>query len=211
MSNALAQSATDLALSSTPEAEFDFHLSVSRVAAKKLPANGLTTYSVLTSRSKLISAVCQDYRSHYPSLFDKRDAQGNRLPVERLPEEIFGKITTAVDNFIQNEFNKFLSNPDELVRSSVRFVHQAAKKDVVKRHTIIRDEVIALKEKRMGIELFIGETKRQIDKYNSQKSVLSEVTEERLQKLEKRLGKETDTLNHLDEEIAKQKTVSPVA
>lgn len=209
MSNALAQNATDLAISSTPPDSYDFLLAVKRVADEKLPANGLTTFKVVMSRSKLISGVCRDYRGHYAALYDKRDEQGNKIPAERLPEDIYGKITSAVDEFIQGEFNKFISNPDQLVRSSSRFVHKSAQKDVVRRHTIIRDEVISLKEKRFGIELFIGETKRQIEKYNSQKTVLSEVTEDKLRKLEKRLAKEQDTLNHLDEEIAKQKTVTP--
>lgn len=208
-SHAIAQSATDLALSSVSVGNFDWSASVKRQALRKLPANQLTTVALTMGRSKLIAAVCSDFKSHFPSIYEKRDAQGNRVPSERLDEATYDKVTAAVDVFLAEQFSLFSSKPDELVKTTSRFAHLQGKKDVVMRHTIQRDEVISLKERRFGITLFIGETERQMEKLNSQNTVLSEKTSERLTKLEKRLVKEQDTLAAIDQQIAQQKTVVP--
>jgi len=187
---------------------FDYALSCRKCAERKLGTSGITTGSHTLNRQKLISSVCADVRNSYPGLFNKRDDKGNIIPESlRLPEDVHGKICEAVDSFINKAFDAFLKAPDELVKVSTRFVHLAKKHDVVLRHTIQRDEVIALKERKLGITLFIGETKRQLDKLNSQRATWSELTAERVGKLEKRLEQETVTLAKLEEEIAKQSTL----
>ena len=183
--------------------DFDFGASVKRCAERKLGANGLTTKSHTLNRAKLVSSVCADFRNHYPALFEKRDDKGNIVPDSlRLPEECFNKAVIAVDSFIDAAFEEFKTNADSLVKVSTRFVHKAKQKDVILRHTIQRDEVISLQQKKMGILLFIGETERQIAKINDQKTVISEAKMERLKKLEARLVKETETLNAINAQIA---------
>lgn len=183
--------------------DFDFAASVKRCAERKLGSNGLTTKSHTLNRAKLVSSVCSDFRNHYPALFEKRDEKGNIIPESlRLPEEYFTKVVAAVDSFIDSAFEEFKTNADSLVKVSTRFVHKSKQKDVILRHTIQRDEVISLQQKKMGIILFIGETERQIAKINDQKTVMSEVTMERLKKLEARLVKENDTLNAVNQQIA---------
>lgn len=208
MNNTLSNNATSLAVSSVSMDDFDFLASCKRCALRKLPANQLTTVALTMGRSKLIAAVCSDFKSHYPSVFEKRDSSGNRVPSERLDETTYERVSKAVDAFLEEQFSVFTSHKDELVKVSSRFAHLSGKKDVIMRHTIQRDEVISLKERRFGITLFIGETERQIEKYNKQSAVMSEVTMERVKKLEKRLVKEQETLANIDLQIAQQKTVS---
>ena len=209
MSNAIAQSATDKAVSTSGQVSYDFDVRIVAIAQRKLPTNGLTVTSVTVQRSKLISALCADYRSFFPGMFGKRDDKGNMIPESvRLPEEIYTKVTTAVDSFIQKQFDDMLSNPDELVKRTRRFTHLSGKKDVVMRHNIQRDEILPFKERILGIKLFIGESNRLLDSYNEQKSVWSEATIEKVKKLEKRLANETNTLNRLEEEQAKQSAVT---
>lgn len=213
MSNsAIAPSVSLVSPSVSRIEDYDYLAAVRRVAERKLGSNGLTTSSHTLNRSKLVSSVCADLRSHYPQLFDKRDAQGNIIPESvRLPEEYFNKVVNAVDSFIDASFESFKSNADQLVKVSTRYVHKAKQRDVVLRHTIQRDEIVSLQSKKMGITLFIGETKRQIDKINAQSAVLSEVTMERLKKLESRLIKENETLNAINQQMAQMKSLTPPA
>lgn len=208
MSNALTQNATNLAVSPADGPEgFNFNLSVKRQAERQLPKNGLTIYSMTIGRSKLIAGVCQDFKSHFPSLYDKKDGLGNKIPAERLDEATYNKVLEAVDTFIAEEFSKFTGSPDDNVKTTSRFVHRSNKKDAIVRHTIQRDETISLKRQHFALDLFVGETKRQMDKYINQSSVLSQQSEERLQKLQKRLNKEEESLASVDLQIASLKEV----
>lgn len=202
------QNATLQAVSPVSFDSFDYALSVRKAAERKLGSNGLTRASHTLNRQKLVSSVCSDVRNTYPQLFNKRDDKGNIIPESlRLPEEVYAKCVAAVDEFIDKAFDAFKQAPDELVKVSTRFVHKAKQKDVVLRHTIQRDEILCLKERKLGITLFIGETERQLAKLNEQKSTWSEATVERVKKLEKRLIAENETLAKLSEEIAKQETL----
>lgn len=209
MNTVLANNASDLAISTNTPENYPFAERVAKIAMRKVSASGLTTKSFSVNRGALISSVCVDFRSTFPSLFAKRDDKGNIIDgtVTRVPESFYDVIVTHVDEFIQEQYDSFTKNDCKV--SNTRFVHQSAKKDVFLRHTLVRDEVIGLQEKKCGITLFIGETKRQIAKLNAQQSVLSEKTEERLKKLEKRLVKEQETLDGINIEVAKQKTVTP--
>jgi hypothetical protein len=203
------QNATLNAQTTQPIESFDYAMAVSKAAERKLGINGLTTSAHTLNRLKLVSSVCASVRNAYPSVFAKRDEQGNILPESsRLPEDIYNKVCVAVDEYIGAAFDKFKASPDELVKVSTRFVHLAKKQDVILRHTIQRDEVIALKERKFGIVLFIGETERCLAKLNEQRSTWSEATFERVAKLEKRLALEQKTLERLTTEISKQAEVS---
>jgi hypothetical protein len=207
MNNVLSNNASDLAISTNTPENYPFLERIVKIAARKTGASGLTIASVTVNRNALVSAVCKDFRDTYPSLFAKRDDKGNIIDaINRVPEQFYDKIVEQVDLFLEQKFQEFTKNDCKV--ASVRFVHQASKKDVFLRHTLVRDEVIDFKQRLLGIDLFIGETKRQINKVNSQQSVLSEKTEERLKKLEKRLEREMETRNALAIEVAKQKTLS---
>lgn len=206
------QSATLNSVSPASFESFDYALSVRKAAERKLGDSGLTRSSHTLNRQKLVSSVCSDVRNNYPQLFNKRDDKGNIIPESmRLPDEVYTKCVEAVDTFIDKAFDAFKNAPDELVKVSTRFVHKAKLKDVVLRHTIQRDEILCLKERKLGITLFIGETERQLAKLNEQKATWSEATAERVKKLEKRLVTENDTLAKLSEEIAKQETLKTPA
>lgn len=210
MSNALAQSATQLAQSTSGPDSYDFMSRLTELAKRKLPTNGLTVSSVTMSRSKLISGLVEDYRSHFANLFPKKDSNGNDIkPNERrIPTETYDKICSIVDEFCQAKLDEFMGNPDEVVKSARRFVHKAQQKDVIIRWTVQRDEIISLQQRKLGITLFIGESNRLLDKYNNQKSTWSEETAERVLKLEKRLKNEEATLAVIEMELAKQKAIT---
>jgi len=185
---------------------YDFHARVPTLAQRKL-GSVKTTASLELNRNKLVSALCADFRSHFTSIFEKRDEAGRIIPASmRLPDEYYQKAVEAVDAFIKKQFDSFLSNADQLGTYNVRFVHKVAQKDILLRHTIRRDEIIAIKERIVGINAFISDTERLLDKYNKQQSTWSEITADRVAKLEKRLVNERNTLAHLQEEMAKQKT-----
>lgn len=207
MNNVLANNATDLAVSTNTPDNYQFDERIAKIAARKVGASGITVSSTTVNRNGLVSAVCKDFRDTYPSLFAKRDANGNIIDsINRVPEQYYDVIVIKVDEYLEKQFEKFTKN--ECKVSTVRFVHQSAKKDVFLRYTLVRDEVIDFKQRMLGIDLFIGETKRQIAKITSQQSVLSEKTEERLKKLEKRLVREEETRNAFSIEIAKQKQLA---
>lgn len=207
MNSVLANNATDLAIGTNTPDNYPFDEKIIKIAARKTGASGLTTSSVTVNRNALVSAVCKDFRDTFPSLFAKRDDKGNIIEaINRVPEQYYDKIVEQVDLFLEKKFEEFTKNDCKV--ANVRFVHQASKKDVFLRHTLVRDEVIDFKQRLLGIDLFIGETKRQMLKINAQQSVLSEKTEERLKKLEKRLVREEETRNALTIEIAKQRLVS---
>lgn len=210
MNNVLAQNATDIAVSASTPENYPFAERVAKIAERKVGASGLTRSSVTVNRNALMSGVCADFRNTFPSLFAKRDDKGNIIEgqVNRVPDKWYDVIVKHIDEFIDNQFERFTKN--ECKVSNTRFVHQGAKKDVILRHTLVRDEIIALQEQKLGIMLFIGETKRQIDKLNNQSVPLNEKQEERLQKLEKRQVKENETLNEILAKIALQKPAEAI-
>lgn len=208
MNNVLTNNATSLAISSNTPENWPFAEMVAKVASRKVGASGITRSSTTVNRGALISGVCNEFRSSFPTLFSKRDDKGNIIGAEhRLTTEWLDKVVFHVDEFLDKRYEEFTKNDCKV--SNTRFVHQASKADVILRHTLVRDEVISLQEQKFGIGLYIGETERQIKKLNSQQSVLSEKTEERLKKLEKRLANEQNSLSKILERIASVKAVEP--
>lgn len=209
MNNVLSNNATDLAVSTNTPEQYPFAERVAKIAARKVSASGLTTRSMSINRGGLISAVCADFRATFPSLFAKRDDKGNIIEGSmRLSEQWLDIVVKHVDEFVQAQYEAFTKN--ECKVSNTRFVHQGSKKDVILRHTLVRDEVIALQEQKLGIMLFVGETKRQMDKLNNQSTPLNAKQEERLQKLEKRSTNENNTLNEIMAKIAAQKPAEAI-
>src|SRR2546429_3816569 len=95
MSNALAQNATDLAVSGQSEENFDINACVRRNAERT--AKGTTRERQFLQYNKLISTCCADYRSHFPAIYGKS---------ERIASDAFGKIDKAVTEFIQAQLNR---------------------------------------------------------------------------------------------------------
>jgi hypothetical protein len=203
------QTINETAVSSIPMEQWDFHARIPKIAARKVGTNGITISSYEMNRNKLVASACAEFRDHYTALLVKRDDTGNIIPASlRIPSEYYDKAVSAVDAFIKSKMDEFLDNPDQLAPVRQRFVHQAAKHTVIIRHTMVRNEIVSLQKQHLGIVLLIGETNRLIKKYDAQKAEWSTETCERVNKLQARLAKEELTLAKLDEEIAKQKTVS---
>lgn len=195
------QNATLNAPSVVDVSSFDFKACVARIAKRK--CEGVNIASINLNKSKLVSSVCSEFRSQYPALFDKRDEKGNIIPSSlRLPEEYFNKVVEAVDCFHAEQFDQFNKFSDQVTTYKSRFVHKANTKEVFIRHTLVRDEIVSLETKLTGINAFISATERAIKSINDQKTVLSEKTQERLTKLEKRLVKEETTRNEIKAQLA---------
>jgi hypothetical protein len=99
MSQNLGQSTNGVAISSRPEEEFDFNASAKRACERRVKNKeaSMTQERLTFNRQKLISAVCAEYRAHYPSLY-----KGS----ERLPTVLYEKVEAAVDNQITEALSK---------------------------------------------------------------------------------------------------------
>ena len=158
MSNAIAQSATQLTVSTTGgEDNFPFAERIETLAQKQ--AKGMTREKVLINRQKLTSQVCADYRIHFANLYGK---------TERLPSEIFEKIQSHIDAFIER--NLKLVNP--LNAQSVRRAFAVKINDlmVVERVTAIGENTLSLKEQKFGIEIAIGQANKRLDDLQAKKT-----------------------------------------
>ena len=158
MSNAIAQSATQLTVSTTGgEDNFPFAERIETLAQKQ--AKGMTREKVLINRQKLTSQVCADYRAHFANLYGK---------TERLPSEIFEKIEKCVDAFIER--NLKLVNPFNA--QSVRRAFAVKFNDlmIVERVTAIGENTLSLKEQKFGIEIAIGQANKRLDDLQAKKT-----------------------------------------
>ena len=158
MSNAIAQSATSLTVSTTGgEDNFPFAERIETLAQKQ--AKGMTREKVLINKQKLTSQVCADYRAHFANLYGK---------TERLPSEIFEKIEKAVDTFIER--NLKLVNPFNA--QSVRRAFAVKFNDlmIVERVTAIGENTLSLKEQKFGIEIALGQANKRLDDLQAKKT-----------------------------------------
>jgi hypothetical protein len=149
MSNAIAQSATQLSVSPNGEAEFSFQDSVRRQAERT--AKGTTRERQLLSRNKLVSATCADYRMHFPAIYGK---------TERLPSEVFGKIEAAVDSFLSEQFNRVNVNNALSLRRS--FYHNSKEMEVSERIQLTGENKLTLKEQLFGCTMFISQAEKRL-------------------------------------------------
>ena len=152
MSNALAQNATDLAVSGNTEESFDFVACARRNAIRT--AKGTTRERQFLQYNKLISTCCADYRSHFPAIYDK-------TMNARLPAPIFEKIDLAVTECIQEQLNRVnVTNAISLRRG---FHHSEKQMVVTDRITSIGENKLPLKEQLLGINIFITTANRRLD------------------------------------------------
>ena len=152
MSNALAQNATDLAVSGQSEENFDFTACANRNATRT--AKGTTRERQFLQYNKLISACCADYRSHFPMIYDKNMNA-------RLPSAIFEKIDKAVTDCIQTQLNRVnVTNAISLRRG---FHHAEKAMEVTDRVTCVGENKLPLNEQLLGINIFITTANRRLD------------------------------------------------
>ncbi len=149
MSQAIAQSATQLTVSNTSEENFDFALSVSNAAVRQ--AKGVTRERQMINRNKLVSAVCADFRNHFASIYGK---------TERLPSVIFAKCEIEVDTFL----TKTLANVHPMNAISFRraFFHNSREMEITERVVNTGENKLTLAEQRLGVILFIGQAEKRL-------------------------------------------------
>lgn len=149
MSNAISQSATQLAVSPAGESDFDISASVRRQAERT--AKGTTRERQLLNRNKLVSASCADYRMHFPAIYGK---------TERLPSEIYSKIETAVDEFLAEQFKRVNATNALTLRRA--FYHNSRQMEVTERIQLTGENKLTLKEQLFGVNLFIGSAEKRL-------------------------------------------------
>jgi hypothetical protein len=149
MSNAIAQSATKLAVSPNGEANYDFRESVTRAAFRS--AKGITRERQMLNRQKLISAVCVDYRLHFSAIHGRAD---------RLPTEIHTKICNEVDSFLTAQMNHV--NTANIISHRRSFFFAEKDMQITERETLVGENQLDLQQQLTGIILFIGAAQKKL-------------------------------------------------
>jgi hypothetical protein len=149
MSNAIAQSATAIAVSPTGEASFDIAQSVKRCAERT--AKGTTRERQFLQRNKLMSGACADYRSHFPAIYGK---------TERLPSEVFQRIETEVDKFITSQLNRV--NTLNVIGLRRGFHHNQKEMEITERIINTGENKLTLKEQLLGATIFITSAEKRL-------------------------------------------------
>jgi hypothetical protein len=149
MSNAIAQSATVLAVSPTGENDFDIVASVKRCAERT--AKGTTRERQFLQRNKLISSVCADYRSHFPAIYGK---------TERLPSEVYERIEGEVDKFITSHLSRI--NPINVISLRRGFYHNAKEMEITERIVNTGENKLTLQEQLLGVDIFITSAEKRL-------------------------------------------------
>jgi hypothetical protein len=149
MSNAIAQSATQLSVSPNGEADFSIQDSVRRQAERT--AKGTTRERQLLNRNKLVSATCADYRMHFPAIYGK---------TERLPSELFDKISLAVDIFLSEQFGRVNASNALALRRS--FYHNTKEMEITERIQLTGENKLTLKEQLFGCTVFITAAEKRL-------------------------------------------------
>lgn len=160
MTQAISQSATTLTQSNgvSEWIELEFNDSVKRCAHRQ--AKGMTREGQLLNRSKLISMVCSDYRCHFASIYGK---------TERLPQEVFSLVETAVDAFINSKLAEV--NASNVISYRRSFFHKANQCEVVERVATVAENKLTLKEQHLGINLAIGIAEKRLTDQQAKKQV----------------------------------------
>ena len=150
MSNAISQSATNLAVSGQGEENFDFLACVRRNAERT--AKGTTRERQFLQYNKLISACCADFRSHFPAIYGKS---------ERIASDVFSKIDKVVTDFINSQLSRV--NVTNVVGIRRGFYHNQKQMEVTDRITSIGENKLPLNEQLLGITIFITAANRRLD------------------------------------------------
>lgn len=161
MSNVIAQSATQLSVSNHGKdwTEVEFQACVQRAAERT--AKGTTRERLMLNRSKLIHSVCEDYRSHFPERFGKRDVNGVILhPLSRLPTDEFNKVEKAVDEYLNTQLHRI--NALNCISFRRAFHHNASQQSISERVVATGENILSLQEQKLGVTLFITTCERKL-------------------------------------------------
>lgn len=201
--SALAPSATMLTKSVVPEDQFPFQTVLSKIAKRKV-GNQKTIGSHGLKRNSLTSALCNEYRATYAAIYSSKDQSGKHVP---LPAEVYDKICTEVDKFLESMLKTV--TPDNVISHKKAFYWHRKKQEVTVREHLVGENIISVQEQIVGINAYISDTQRSMDKINNQTSPLSEQTEKRLKQLESTMADANATLEALrlkKAELAKMAT-----
>lgn len=151
MSNAIAQSATKLAVSnSAPDwSQEDFNLCAKKCAERS--AKGTTRERQMLNYNKLVSAVCVDYRAHYPALYGRTD---------RLPSDVFDKVEKAVTLVITEALKRV--NVNNVISFRRGFYHNTRDMEITERVASTGENTLPLNEQLLGVDLFIGAANKRL-------------------------------------------------
>jgi hypothetical protein len=154
MSQAIAQSATQLSVSNAVSDWNDEQFYASAKRCSERQAKGATRERNLLRRNGnggLISMVCADYRSHFTALYGKTD---------RLPSEVFQKIEAQVDKYLASKLGEVNSLNAISYRRS--FYHNFKDFEVTERVNVTGENMLSLKEQHLGIVIFITQAEKRL-------------------------------------------------
>lgn len=186
-----AQNATANAISNAnPEWKSeDFAASAKRAGDRASKATSITRERRMLQRSKLISAVCADYRAHFAAIYGKTD---------RLPSEVFEEIEKAVDNYIQESLN--VVHKLNVIGMRRSFYHDHKNMSITERATVTGENQLAHKEQLFGVNLMIGAAERKLRELEAKPTP----DHEREQSVKVTLMKLNVTKNFIEAEIRHQ-------
>jgi hypothetical protein len=186
MSQALAQSATELTVSNNGEVNYDFKGTANKLSVKAI--KGATREGFNLNRGKLISAMVNDYKARFASIYS---------PKEHLPSDIFQKIENACDELIASQLGRVNSKNALTWRRS--FAHKAQQQCIVDRITIIGENTLPLEEQLLGVNILISEQNRKIEDYLLGK--MPGWNEDTLTKARQRIISLEGTKKHIEDSI----------
>jgi hypothetical protein len=149
MSNATAQSTSELTKTGQSEKNWDYAASVARAASRK--TTGITREAHNLRRQQLVDSCKADYRAHFASVYGKTD---------RLPTDIFNAIELAVDTFITSQLGRI--NAANAISFRRGFYWAEKDMSVTERVTAVGENKITLQEQKLGIVIFIAQAKKRL-------------------------------------------------
>jgi hypothetical protein len=192
--NVLAPSATMLTVSPNGEDNYCFESAAERATQQK--ARGLTKERHMVVRSKVLTAMCAEYRSTFAAIYGKSD---------RLPSAIFEKITKAADEQIIRLLHQVHIGNCTSVRRS--FAHKSTQRKFVSRVQATGEDEISLEEQLLACHLAQGQINRRIEDNDK----AGKLTDELRLELQKQLLKLNDTENFIKKEISYQNEQAKLA
>lgn len=187
MSNkALAQNATDLAVSGPGTVDLDA-LCI-KVASRK--AGGLTEKAFSLDYSKLFSAICAEFKSF-----------SGIEPKARLADEVVTRIDEAIAKFQASQLARF---NEDLVSYRCFAAHKPGQARFVRAEVIRRESAMALNEQEMHAKWAVRKAQERVDKLT-----LAYADADRIEKAKKALGRLEHTLGAIRAMLANTPAETP--
>ena len=176
MSNAIAQSTNQIAISPLEESQFPWEEVLERLGRTASQRMSSTRYKGNLSQQALRDMLKREYVSTYPSLYPK----GN------LPSDVWDKVCHHVDQHIKRKLS--VVHTGNTVSVTDKFRYNSRNMSVVMRHTIIGEDTLILKHQYFGVCCLIHESEKRLlkletanpvdmDMVNSAKKRLAELNE----------------------------------